>query len=426
VSDPAPSLSNLDRQVGAHVMGWTEELATITEEPGVLTRTFLTAQHRLAGEKVIGWMRAGGMTAAFDAIGNVAGRYEGERPGLPALLLGSHLDTVCDAGRYDGILGVLSAIACVKALHDDGWRLPFAIEVLGFGDEEGVRFHSTLIGSRGVAGTLDRAVLSKCDGAGISLEEALRRFGLDPDRIGAAARRPEQVLAYVELHIEQGPVLEARGLALGVVTSIAGASRYALEITGEAGHAGTVPMALRRDALAAAAEAVLIVERRCAARDGLVGTVGQLTVAPGAVNVIPGLVRFSLDIRAADDADRQAAASGVLREIRESCARRGLKLHATPTHDSPSTSCAPWLMTQLGHAVAAQGVTPTRLPSGAGHDAMALADLVDVGMLFVRCKGGISHNPAESVTAEDVALGVGALYRFIRDFTPKPHVRAKP
>jgi allantoate deiminase len=410
--------------LGREIVKQAEELAAISEEPGILTRTFLTAQHKLAGEKVIGWMRAAGMTAEFDAIGNVVGRYEGCAPGLPALLLGSHLDTVRDAGRYDGMLGVLSAIAGVGELHRQGVRPAFAIEVFGFADEEGARFQSALSGSRAVAGTFDAARLDKRDSQGISMAEALRQFGLDPGRVATAARRADQALAYVELHIEQGPVLEARGVPLGVVTSIAGASRYAVEIAGEAGHAGTVPMTLRRDALAAAAETVLLVERRCGQVPGLVGTVGRLSVAPGAVNVIPGLVRFSLDIRAAEDDLRRQAVDDILRGLEAICQRRGLRLDAAQTHDNRSTACAPWIMAQLERAIAAQGVAPLSLPSGAGHDAMVLAELTDAGMLFVRCAGGVSHNPAESISMEDAEIGAAALLRFIRDFTPKPRVAA--
>jgi allantoate deiminase len=405
-------------RLGAEIMQRVEEMAAISEERGRLTRTFLTAEHRHAGEKVIGWMEEAGMTAAFDAIGNVVGRYEGSAPGLPALLLGSHLDTVRDAGRYDGMLGVIAAIACVGELSRQRVRPGFAIEVFGFGDEEGVRFQSTLLGSRAVAGTFDGALLEKRDAQGILLRDALSAFGLAPERIAAAARRPEQALAYVELHIEQGPVLEAEGLALGVVTSIAGASRYAIAITGEAGHAGTVPMALRHDALASAAEAVLLVERRCADGARLVGTVGRIAAAPGAVNVIPGRAEFSLDLRAAEDEERRRAAGDILRGLEAICARRGVRLEVTQTHDSRATACAPWLMAQLERAVAAQGLAVRRLPSGAGHDAMALAELTDVGMLFMRCRGGISHNPAESITAEDAETGAAALLDFIRNFAP--------
>ncbi len=405
---------------GAEIMKRAEELAAITEEPGRLTRTYLTIEHRRAGETVIGWMRAAGMTAGFDAIGNVVGRYEGSSPGLPALLLGSHLDTVRDAGRYDGMLGVITAIACVGELNRQRTRPDFAIEVFGFGDEEGVRFQSTLLGSRAVAGRFEHALLDRRDAEGISLREALLRFGRAPERIGAAARRPEQALAYVELHIEQGPVLEAEGLPLGVVTSIAGASRYALTLTGEAGHAGTVPMGLRRDALAAAAEAVLLVERRCAESGGLVGTVGRIAAAPGAINVIPGRAELSLDIRAAVDEERRRAADDILRGIEAICRRRDVALEAVQTHDSAAAACAPWLMAQLDRAVAASGLAIRHLPSGAGHDAMAMAAIADIGMLFVRCRGGISHNPAESITEEDAELGAAALLDFIRGFTPAP------
>jgi allantoate deiminase len=405
--------------LGPQIMEWAAALASVTETPGSLTRTFLTPQHRQAADLVIGWMKNAGMDARLDAIGNVVGRYEGATPGLPALLIGSHLDTVRDAGRYDGMLGVLTAIACVGALYREGTKLPFAVEVFGFGDEEGVRFQSTLIGSRAVAGTFDAALLRKTDTQGITLADALRGFGLDPVHIPTAARHRDQALAYVELHIEQGPVLEAKGLPLGVVTSIAGVGRFSLEITGQAGHAGTVPMGLRRDALAAAAEAVIAVERGCGEHPGgVVGTVGQLTVSPGATNVIPGLVRFSLDIRAARDEDRRAAADLVLERIHGICDRRGLKLTVAQTHDNRATACAPWLMEQIGAAIAGEGVKPFKLASGAGHDAMALADLVDVGMLFVRCAGGISHNPAESITTADADLGARALLRFIRNFTP--------
>ncbi len=404
---------------GSEIMQRAAELAAITEEPGRLTRTFLTAEHRRAGEKVIGWMREAGMTADFDAIGNVVGRYEGRSPGLPALLLGSHLDTVRDAGRYDGMLGVITAIACVDELNRQGVRPGFAIEVFGFGDEEGVRFQSTLLGSRAVAGNFDATLLERRDAHGISLRNALRGFGLDPERIATAARRREQALAYVELHIEQGPVLEAEGLPLGLVTSIAGASRYTITLTGEAGHAGTVPMALRRDALAAAAEAVLLVERRCAEGMRLVGTVGQIAVIPSAVNVIPGKAVFSLDLRAAEDEDRQQAAADIMRGLEDICERRGARLEVTRTHDSRATACAPWLMAQLDRAVGDQGLAVRHLPSGAGHDAMALAELTDIGMLFVRCRGGVSHNPAESITPEDAEIAAAALLDFIRRFAPE-------
>src|SRR6266481_6427171 len=261
-------------------------------------------------------MRDAGMRAHLDAIGNVCGRYEGEVAGSPCLMLGSHYDTVRDAGKWDGPLGLITAISCVAELHRGGRRLPFAIEVTGFADEEGVRFASTLLGSRAVAGTFDESVLSARDHAGVSMRDALKEFGLDPEHIGAAARARRELLAYVELHIEQGPVLEQKNLPVGVVTAIAGATRLAAHLTGMAGHAGTVPMALRRDALSGAAECIVAIEEFCKTdTGGLVGTVGYIQAMPGATNVIPGQVSFTIDIRAPTDAHRQRAVSDIVRQI---------------------------------------------------------------------------------------------------------------
>ncbi len=293
-----------------------DELGRLSELDGGLTRVFLSPEQKQASERVLRWMRDAGMAAQLDAIGNCAGRYEGERPGLPCLMLGSHLDTVRDAGKYDGMLGVISAIECVSALNALSVRLPFAIEVVGFGDEEGVRFGSTLLGSRAVAGAFDFGLLDKEDANGTTMRDALRGFGLDPAQIAAIARKPTDVLAYAELHIEQGPVLEAEGLATGVVTAINGGNRFSIELNGMAGHAGTVPMGLRRDALAAAAECVVAVERIAASMPDIVGTVGRLEALPGAMNVIPGKVRFSLDVRAPTDEKRHAAVAAIRARVR--------------------------------------------------------------------------------------------------------------
>ena len=356
------------------------------------------------------------MQAQLDPIGNCIGRYEGERPGLPCLMLGSHLDTVRDAGRYDGMLGVVAAIECVHALNARGRRLPFAVVVVGFADEEGVRFGTTLLGSHAVAGTFDPAVLDKVDAKGVTMRDALATFGLDPARIPRAAFRREEVLAYAELHIEQGPVLETEGLPVGVVTAINGANRLIVEIRGMAGHAGTVPMARRQDALAAAAECVLAVERRCASVPELVGTVGRLETHPGATNVIPGRVVFTVDIRSPRNADRLAAAEDVPREIAATCARRGVAADVRTMHVERSVACAPWLIERIGAAIVAEGLPVRALPSGAGHDGMALADLTDIGMLFVRCTGGVSHNPTEAITVADVDVATRVFLRFIEDF----------
>ena len=406
------------------IMARIDALARCSADDRALTRIFLSPQHRAANELVSGWMREAGLDAHIDAIGNVVGRYEGAQPGLPCLILGSHLDTVRDAGRFDGMLGVVVAIECVAALHRSGVRLPFAIEVIGFADEEGVRFQSTLIGSRAVAGTFDTALLEAVDADGVAMDEAMRAFGLDPARVHEAAHRRDEVLAYVELHIEQGPVLEREGLPVGIVTAINGAARYAVEIIGEAGHAGTVPMPNRRDALVAAAEAILAVERICSSERDLTGTVGRITALPGALNVIPGTAQFSIDVRSPDDATREAAERAIESALEGICAVRGVQLHLNRLHASHATACAGWLMEQLGAAIAARGLRVRKLASGAGHDATAMRDLTDVAMLFVPCAGGISHNPRESADVNDVAVGCEVLLEFIRGFTPRQRTQA--
>ena len=393
-----------------------DALARHSELAGGLTRVFLSPENRAANELVLGWMREAGMQAKLDAIGNVAGRYEGTRPGLACLMLGSHLDTVRDAGKYDGMLGVISAIECVHALHEKKKRLPFAIEVIGFGDEEGVRFGTTMLGSRAVAGVFDEKNLQARDSRAITLEAALREFGLDPGKIPEVRRGKSDVLAYAELHIEQGPVLEAEGLPVGVVTAINGFSRLRVTLTGTAGHAGTVPMKLRRDALAAAAECVLAVERIAAADPELVGTVGRIEASPGAINVIPGNVVFTVDVRAPRDELRHACVNEIRSAIKSLCSKRKIRVEIENLQELGVAPCAEWLMAQMERAVAAEGIKLRRLPSGAGHDGMALKSIADIAMLFVRCQDGISHNPAESVTAEDAGAGARVLLRFIESF----------
>jgi len=391
-------------------------LARCSEQADGLTRVFLSPEQRAASELVTSWMREAGLEARIDAIGNVVGRYEGETPGRACLMLGSHLDTVRDAGKYDGMLGVVTAIECVGDLHARGRRLPFAIEVVGFADEEGVRFSVTLSGSRAVAGTFDRAALDHTDAAGTTMREALVTYGLDPDGVGDAARKPADVLAYAELHIEQGPVLEALGLPVGVVTTINGGNRFWIDVAGMAGHAGTVPMNLRRDALAAAAECTLAVERIAARIADVVGTVGRIEASPGAVNVIPGKVRFSLDVRAPPDETRIAAVTAMREEFDAIAARRGVAISVMPVWDARTATCAPQLQRQLADAIHAEGFSVHRLPSGAGHDGMAVCAIAPIAMLFVRCAGGISHNPAEAVTLADVGIGARVLARFIEHF----------
>ena len=363
-------------------------------------------------------MREAGLAVRTDAAGNVIGRLEAAAAGAPALVLGSHYDTVRDAGKYDGPLGIVTAIACAAALSRRSAGLPFALEVMAFAEEEGVRFGTTLLGSRAVAGSLNPAVLACADPAGQTIAAAMAGQGLDPARIGTAARRHEAVLAYVELHIEQGPVLEARGLPVGVVSSISGAVRYAVDVSGEAGHAGTVPMGSRHDALTAASACVLAVEA-CAAQHGAVATVGVLEVANGAVNVIPGHVRFTIDLRMPDDTHLRQCEADLLRQIGDIAVSRGVKLDTRKIHANPAVPCAPWLAGQIAASIRAEGCEVFALPSGAGHDGQAMAALCDIGMIFVRCAGGISHNPAESVSAHDAACGARVLLRFIEHFRPK-------
>jgi allantoate deiminase len=405
--------------LGDEIVGRIDALAAISETPDNLTRIFLTPEHRAAAELILSWMRDAGMLAQLDAIGNVCGRYEGDRPGLPCLMLGSHYDTVRDAGKWDGPLGLITAISCVADLNKRGRRLPFAIEVTGFADEEGVRFASTLLGSRAVAGTFVESVLGVKDSAGISMRDALVQFGLDPDHIGAAARIRSELLGYVELHIEQGPVLEAKNLPVGVVTAIAGATRLAARLTGMAGHAGTVPMGLRRDALAGAAECIVAIEELCRTDEGgLVGTVGYIHAMPGATNVIPGQVSFTIDLRAPTDAHRRLAVADIARRIEAIAKRRKLALQIDVTHENRTVPCAPWLKAQVADGVAAEGFRVFELPSGAGHDGMAMIDVADVAMLFVRCRGGISHHPDEHVELADADAGARVLLRLIEGFRP--------
>ena len=404
-------------EAGAEIMARADAIAVFNEATQGVTRRFLTPEHRAAADMIMDWMRGAGMDEVrLDDAGNVIGRYEGTTAGLPALITGSHQDTVSEGGKYDGMLGVLTPIACVKALSDNGERLPFAIEVVAIGDEEGLRFRTSLFGSESLAGVLDPGELEKRDDDGVSVAQALRDFGLDPEAIPAVARRPEDVLAYVELHIEQGPVLEAEGLAVGVVTAITGSVNLDVTIHGTAGHAGTVPMERRNDALAAAAEAILAVERNCSGHDGLVGTVGTIAAGPNATNVIPGEVRFSIDLRSAEAGLRATAVAAIEADIAAICARRGVTATVVNLGVSSGCACAPWLMDQLEAAVVAEGIAPRRLFSGAGHDAQAMDAVTDVGMLFLRCTAGVSHNPDEAITAFDAGTGVRVMLRFLRSF----------
>ncbi len=409
------------RQFGDTIMAWSEVIGAWSDEEGGLTCAYMTEAHRKTAAQLGDWMRDAGMQVHIDAVGNVVGRYLSDQPNAKTLLTGSHYDTVRNGGKYDGREGILLPIAIVKHLHERGERLPFNVEIIGFSEEEGVRFQSTFLGSNAIIGQFDSALLDKTDSAGISMRAALQAAGHDVNDIPAIARKREDVLAFVEVHIEQGPVLLGRDLPVGIVTSIAGSCRFLCSLTGVASHAGTTPMTMRKDAAAAAAEIVLYVEQRCATAPSLVGTVGQLQVPHGSVNVIPGACNFSLDIRASDDATRDAAVTDILAAMDAICLRRHIELEVNKVVAAPAAPCAPWLMRQLAAATERAGIVPFELGSGAGHDAMAMAKLTDVAMLFTRCgNGGISHNPLETMSADDAETSAQVLLDFLRHFQPKP------
>jgi allantoate deiminase len=382
-----------------------------------LYRAYLTPAHAAACRQLEAWMGEAGMSSRIDPAGNVVGRYEGSiagENGGPVLLIGSHIDSVRDGGAFDGPLGIVLGIECVAALHERGTRLPFPIEVIAFGDEEGSRFPAAMLTSRAAAGLLAADRLAIADPSGLPLGDALAGFGLSAEGYLAAAYVPGAVRAYIEAHIEQGPVLEAEGLPLGVVTAIAGQRRFTARMTGVPGHAGTNSMVLRRDALAAAAEAIAAIERVArAGADDLVATVGSLQVAPGSANVVPGRVDFTIDVRAGSDPARDTAVAAILAEVDAIAATRGIGLAVEEIQTLPATPCDPALIARLDRAVAATGVRAFRLVSGAGHDAMNMAAIAPIAMLFIRSPLGISHNPAEDVAVADVELALQAMLGFI-------------
>lgn len=397
---------------GQQVWQWAVELAVLTEVPGELTVTYATPTHRAVAERLVGWMKQAGFDdAGIDEIGNVIGRYRADSAAAsPKLLItGSHFDTVRNGGKYDGRLGILAPMAAVAHLRRANHRLPFDLEVVGFADEEGVRYSSTFLGSSALIGAFDKDLLAKEDADGVTMRSAMRSAGLDPDAIDRVARDPRRMLGFIEIHIEQGPVLLERDLPLGVVTSINGVVRLQVEIEGLAGHAGTTPMPGRRDAFCAAAEIALYIERRCGAEADLVGTVGRCEIYSGSINVVPGHCRFTLDLRAPNDDKRDLALADIRAEMVAICSRRGVELQQTETLRASAAPCSDALKAYWKRAVERLGVPVFELPSGAGHDAMKMAQAVPQAMLFVRCgNGGISHNPLETMTSDDADLAVAA------------------
>ncbi len=399
---------------GAQVWDWAEALAEHSDpgfkEQGQLTVTYLTDAHRACAAQLQAWMLECGFDHAhIDAVGNVVGLYRGTDDTAPRLLTGSHYDTVRNGGKYDGRLGIFVPMACVKALHARGERLPFGLEVIGFAEEEGQRYKATFLGSGAVIGQFDAAWLDQADADGVTMRTAMAAAGIDPADIAALKRDPEQYLGFVEVHIEQGPVLDALDLPLGIVTSINGSVRHVGEVIGLASHAGTTPMHQRRDAATATAELALFLEQRAAATPNLVGTMGQLHVPAGSINVVPGRCQFSLDIRATTDAVRDACVTDVLTELGNIAARRGVQYKLTETVRAPAAPSDPVWQARWERAVETLGLPVHRMPSGAGHDAMKMHEVLPQAMLFVRGgNNGISHNPLEAITSDDAQLCVEA------------------
>ncbi len=414
MAGPPPTTSSAARAAARKVMERADRLARCSEEPGRITRSYGTPALREARDLVEGWMREAGLEVRRDAIGNASGAVPACSSGARTLLLGSHIDSVRDAGRYDGPLGVLVAIAAVELLLAEGHSAPFGIEVVAFADEEGLRYRSSYLASRALAGTIEVAELDFVDAAGISLRDAIRAMGGDPDALSSARRSGAELLGYVEVHIEQGPVLEQQGLALGVVSAIAGQSRGSVTFTGVAGHAGTVPAELRRDALCGAAEWVLSVEAEPKRHPGLVATVGQLAIEPSVGNVIPAMARASYDVRHSDDAEKARACQRLRDGAQQIGDRRGLSVLWETLQEHRAVPMAAHLVDALGRSVAAVGHPVHSMPSGAGHDAVPLHELTDVAMLFVRCRGGVSHHPDESVEEADVVAAIAAIAELLR------------
>ena len=414
-------------ELGNRVWDWAERLSMHSDpgyaERGELTVTYLTDAHRACAKQLTQWMRedCGFDEVSIDAVGNVVGIYHGSDPQAKRLLTGSHYDTVRNGGKYDGRLGILVPMACVHALQRQGKRLPFGIEVVGFAEEEGQRYKAVFLGSGALTGHFDMNWLAQKDAAGVTMREAMVHAGLPVDDIASLQRDPADYLGFVEVHIEQGPVLNEIDLPLGVVTSINGSVRYLGEIVGMASHAGTTPMHSRRDAATAASELALYAEKRAASLPHLVATIGMLEVPNGSINVVPGRCKFSLDIRATTDDVRDACAADIRNELKAICERRGLHYKLEQTMSAPAAPSAPDWQQRWERAVDALGLPVFRMPSGAGHDAMKLHEIMPQAMLFMRgLNAGISHNPLESITNDDTELCVLAFQNLLDQLATEP------
>ncbi len=396
---------------GSRILALAERLARHSDTTEGLSCTFLTPAHRAVAEKLKRWMSEAGLAVELDDVGNVVGRLPSSEPGAKTVMVGSHYDTVVNAGKYDGRLGILTGLTVIEQLKRLDFRLPFNLELIAFSEEEGVRFSIPYIGSRAVTGRFDPSLLERSDAAGLTFADVVRAAGFNPGAIATLERSPDRLQAYLEVHIEQGPVLLNCDVPLGVVTAISGGVRQTVTIAGSRNHAGSTPMDMRHDALAAAAEIILLVEQRCRGVPGLVGTVGRVEIPDSAVNVVCGACTLSLDIRAAADPTRDKAVADIHQEIGCIAARRGVTVEITELMRMAAVLCSSQLRARFADAIARANLPVVELPSGAGHDAVMFDGLVDVGMLFVRCgNGGISHSPLETVTADDADIAARVLF----------------
>lgn len=410
------------RHLAQEVIARCRKLASFSEDVGNTRRTFLSPPMHDCHREIRAWMESLGARVLLDAAGNLRGSYPGAQPEGPRLLIGSHLDTVPNAGAYDGILGVVLAISLLRGLG--GTRLPFGIEVVGFSEEEGVRFGTPFIGSRALVGRLDEELLNRRDARGVSVRGAIEEFGLNPQEV-PRAQVGNDTIAFLEFHIEQGPVLDSMGLPLGVVEAIVGQSRLEVRFAGRANHAGTTPMNLRFDALAAAAEWVTEVETFAQDTPGLVATIGNLEAKPGATNVIAGEARASLDVRHRDDPTREHAVDALTQMAKETARRRGVSAQSNTLLNQKAVAMDPFLVQQIDSALRRAGYPPHRMISGAGHDAMILAEAVPAAMVFLRTPAGISHDPAESVDVEDVARAIECGLHLLDQLAASPEFHKK-
>lgn len=386
-----------------------ESLALFSEKTKGVTRLPFTDESKAALDSLDKWMKEAGMTVRYDAMCNIIGHYPGEDESQPVIMIGSHVDTIIEGGKYDGALGILAGIEVIQTLNENNISLAVPVEVVGFCDEEGVRFGTTLLGSRAIAGTLPESVFDIEDINGISMKNALSSFGGDPDNYKDAKYDKGKIGSYLEIHIEQGPVLEELGKSCGIVTGIAGQSRYLFEINGYAGHAGTVPINMRQDALCAASELILSIERLAKQFDPLVATVGQLKVSPGASNVIPGSVLGSLDVRDLNSDNKNAYLDKLFSIAKEIAKKRDIKIDFESILEIPVTTFSDRIIELMRKVTLSEGEEPIFLQSGAGHDGMAISEIADIGMIFVRCKDGLSHHPDEYCSSKDMAAGAQLL-----------------